>query len=78
MYPANVIAAVVSVVISLAVSVASVVYNEMTVTPKIIITVLSLSYMSFLCATVGYDKVVQAIRQVVQLSEDKQALNGDK
>lgn len=63
-YKANTIAGVVSLVISLAVSVGYSVVNEINIANgTFIVCVVSLVFLSWLCAMVGYDKVIQSISQ---------------
>jgi hypothetical protein len=64
-YSANVLAAITSVVLSLAISIGYLIYTGMKFTPQIGVVIVALMYLSFLAATVGYDKVVQAIKQIV-------------
>ena len=63
-YSANVLAAVASVVISLLASVGYLVWTETAFNAKIAVELIALMYLSFLVATNGYDKVIQAIKQV--------------
>ena len=63
-YSANVMAAIVSVVISIAISIGYMVWTETTLNAKIAVELIALMYLSFLVATNGYDKVIQAIKQI--------------
>lgn len=63
-YSANVMAAVTSVIISAAVSAAYLVWTETALNGKIAVELIALMYLSFLVATNGYDKVIQAIKQI--------------
>lgn len=63
-YSSNVLAVVVSTVLSVAVSVCYIVYANVAVTVQVVIEIVVLVYLSFLVATNGYDKVVQAIDQI--------------
>ncbi|MCH5271563.1 MAG: hypothetical protein J1E83_12575 [Lachnospiraceae bacterium] len=63
-YSANVMAAITSVVISAAVSAGYLVWTETAINGKIAVELIALMYLSFLVATNGYDKVVQAIKQL--------------
>jgi hypothetical protein len=63
-YSSNVLAAVVSVVMAVAVSYAYLVMNDIAFTTKIGVEIFSLMYLSFLTSTVGYDKVVQMLGQI--------------
>lgn len=62
-YRANTLAGLVALVISICVGVGYGVLNNMTITPQLIVYLVALVFMSWLCAMVGYDKVVQAISQ---------------
>ena len=76
--PPNVLAAVTSCVLSVSISAGYIIYNEIQLTPQVIIEIIALTYLGFLCSTVGYDKVIQSIRQIVAIKEDNLAMNGDK
>lgn len=64
-YSSNVLAACVSVVLSLFVSIGYMIVTDTTFSVKIVVAIVALMYLSFLAATVGYDKVVQAIKQII-------------
>ncbi len=61
---ANIVAAIVSIVVSWSVGVGYVVYNDIAFNTQIIILLIVLVIGSWLCAMVGYDKVVQTIKQI--------------
>lgn len=63
-YSANVLAAVTAVIVSVLFFAGYLVLTENTFSLKILITGAVVSYLSFLVATVGYDKVVQMITQI--------------
>lgn len=63
-YSSNVIASVLAVLFAVGISAAYIVMTDMALTPKIAIYVVALVLLSFLCATLGYDKVVQTITQI--------------
>lgn len=63
-YSANVRAAITSVIISITVSAGYLVWTETAFNQKIAVELIALMYLSFLAATNGYDKVVQALRQI--------------
>lgn len=67
-YSANILAAIVAVVLTIGASVGYIIYMGLNVTPKICVEIAALTFLAFLCATVGYDKVVQAIEQLKKLS----------
>lgn len=63
-YSSNVLAAVVSTVLSAAVFAGACVFTENTFSLKILVSGIAVAYLGFLTATVGYDKVVQMIGQL--------------
>lgn len=69
-YSSNVLAAILSVVIACAVSVSYMVMNDIVFNAKIGIQIAVLMYLGFLAATVGYDKVIQTIRQIQTVEEE--------
>ena len=68
-YSANILAAVVSVVLTVAASIGYIIYTSIPVTPQVVVCVIAMVFLAFLCATVGYDKVVQAIEQLKKLAK---------
>ena len=62
-YYANTLAGVVSLVLSLAVGVGYALTSEIGFTAHVFVYLTALVFISWLCAMVGYDKVVQAISQ---------------
>lgn len=63
-YLKNILAAIVSVVVSIAVSVGYLILTHTAVTPEIIVYIITLIVLSWLCAMLGYDKVVQTLAQI--------------
>ena len=63
-YSSNILAAVLSMVISSAVCVIYLIMNDVVFSLKIGVEVVVLMYLGFLVSTVGYDKVVQTIKQI--------------
>lgn len=63
-YSLNVLAATVSVVLSVAISAGYLIWTETMLNARIAVELIALAYLSFLVSTNGYDKVVQAIRQI--------------
>lgn len=63
-YSANLLAVVVSIVVAIAVCGIYLVMNDIAFTLKIGVEAAVLTYVSFLVATVGYDKVVQMFSQI--------------
>ena len=66
-YSSNVMAAVTAVIISVALSAEYLIYTETMLNAKIGVELIALAYLSFLVATNGYDKVIQAIKQIKQI-----------
>ena len=63
-YSANILAAILSVVFAIGISIAYIVMYNITFSPQIVVYMIALVLLSFLCATLGYDKVVQTISQI--------------
>ena len=63
-YSSNILAAVLSIVIASAVCVIYLIMNDVVFSLKIGVEVVVLMYLGFLVSTVGYDKVVQTIKQI--------------
>lgn len=62
-YRANTLAGVISVILSLGIGSAYIVLNNTQFTVQMLVCLIALIFMSWLCAMVGYDKVIQAISQ---------------
>lgn len=62
-YKANTLTGFIAFTLSIAVGIGYVYFNAITFTPPIIVSLIALAFMSWLCAMVGYDKVVQAVSQ---------------
>lgn len=62
-YYANTLAGIVSVILSVAIGVGYMMISGISFTSQSIIYLVALVFISWLCAMVGYDKVVQAISQ---------------
>lgn len=69
-YSSNVLAAVSSVVIACAVSVIYLIMNDLAFSLKVGVEIVILMYLGFLTSTVGYDKVVQMIKQIQSIKEE--------
>lgn len=63
-YSSNLLAAIVAVILTVAVSAGYMIYYDMAFTPQIVVIVIALTFLSFLSATVGYDKIKQLIEQL--------------
>lgn len=62
-YYANTLAGIVSTALSACLGIAYVVINEMPFTAPIVVYIIGLAFLGWLCAMVGYDKIVQVITQ---------------
>ena len=60
-YNADVLAAVTAVVLTVIVSIGYIIIKSIAVTPQTIVTVIAMAFLSFLCSTVGFDKVFEGI-----------------
>lgn len=69
-YSSNVLAASSSVVIACAVSIIYLIMNDISFSLKIGVEIFILMYLVFLVSTVGYDKVVQIIKQIQGIKEE--------
>ena len=70
-YSSNVLAAISSVVIAFAVSVIYMIMNDVALSLKIGVEVVILMYLGFLTSTIGYDKVIQTIKQIQETKDSK-------
>lgn len=69
-YSSNVLAAVSSVIIACAVCVIYIIMNDLVFSLKVGVEIVIFMYLGFLTSTVGYDKVVQTIRQIQNIKEE--------
>lgn len=70
-YYANTLAGIVSVILSVAIGVGYMTLSNVSFTSQSIIYLVALVFISWLCAMVGYDKVVQAISQFKTVSTNE-------
>lgn len=63
-YSANLLAAIVSVVLSVATCAGYLIYTSTPFTAQVAVIVVALTFLSFLSATVGYEKVKQMLEQL--------------
>lgn len=70
-YSSNVLAAIFSTIISGCVSAGYLIMNDMTISVKIGVEIVVLMYLGFLVSTVGYDKVIQTLKQLQIIKEDE-------
>lgn len=71
-YSKNILAGIVAIVIGVLVSVGYCVLTHTPATDEIIVYAVCLVGLSWICAMVGYDKVVQTLTQVKSKKEDDQ------
>lgn len=69
-YYANTLAGIVSLFVSSAVGAGYMVLTNTAFSAQVIVYLIALVFMSWLCAMVGYDKVVQAISQFKTSGKD--------
>ena len=63
-YSSNVLAAIVSVVLAVAIPTGYVLYSGGCFSLQLVIHIIVLAVLSWLCAMLGYDKVLQALAQI--------------
>ena len=63
-YSSNILAAIVAVILTVAVSVGYIIYVDIVVSPKVIITIIALTFLSFLASMLSFDKVKQLLIQI--------------
>lgn len=63
-YPANLIAAVTAVVTAGAICAGYLILNNMPLTPQVWVYIVAIVVLTWLCATLGYDKIVQTLSQL--------------
>lgn len=62
-YHANTLTGIISMILSTVIGIAYVIMAAIPFTAQIVVGIITLVFMSWLCAMVGYDKVIQAISQ---------------
>lgn len=60
--PANILAAIVSVVLAVGLGVGYVILSGMSFTANIVVCIVALAFAGWLCAMVGYDKVIGSFK----------------
>lgn len=63
-YSSNLLAAATSIVIAAAIFGGYMIMNDITFTIKIAVQIVVLMYLAFLSSTVGYDKIIQTLKQI--------------
>ena len=72
-YYANTLAGIVSLILSLAIGVGYTLISNIGFTTQVIVYLIALVFITWLCAMVGYDKVVQAISQFKTASTENES-----
>lgn len=70
-YNANILSGIVAAVLSVGASVAYVILAEIAFTIQTLVCIVILVFLSWLCAMVGYDKVIQVISQLKTSGKDR-------
>lgn len=70
-YSSNVLAAIFSTILSGAVCAVYLIMNDVAFSVKIGVEIVVIMYLGFLISTVGYDKVVQMLKQLKDSKQDK-------
>ena len=70
-YYANTLVGIISIIVAAAVATAYVVVTGTLITASVVVCVVALVLLSWLCAMVGYDKVIQAISQFKTYSKEE-------
>lgn len=63
-YSSNILAAILSTILSGAVCAIYLIMNDIGFSVKIVVEIVVLMYLGFLVATVGYDKIIQTLKQL--------------
>ena len=69
-YHANTLAGAVALVLSVAIGIGYIAVTGATFTAQVVVSLIALVFMSWLCAMVGYDKVIQTISQINNTGKD--------
>lgn len=63
-YSANILAMGISITLSIAISVCYAIYFCIDINSQFFIFTIALCYLSFLTSTLGYDKIIQTLKQI--------------
>ena len=63
-YSSNLLAAITSVIIAAAIFGGYMIMNDIAFSIKIAVQIVVLMYLAFLSSTVGYDKIIQTLKQI--------------
>ncbi len=64
-YAANLLAAVVAVVLTITASIGYILIKGIAVNAAVIVEIIAMTFLSFLCSTVGFDKIKQTVIQIL-------------
>ena len=64
-YAPNLLAAITAVVLTIAASIGYILIKSVPVTAAVVVEIIALAFLSFLCSTVGFDKIKQTIVQLL-------------
>ena len=70
-YSSNVLAAIFSTILSGAVCAIYLIMNDIAFSVKVGVEIAVIMYLGFLISTVGYDKVIQMLKQIKDTKQDK-------
>lgn len=68
-YSSNALAAILSIVLSCGICIVYLIMNDISFSMKIGVEIAVLMYLGFLVSTVGYDKVLQMLKQIQNVKE---------
>ena len=68
-YSSNALAAILSILLSCGVCIVYLIMNDISFSMKIGVEIAVLMYLGFLVSTVGYDKVLQMLKQIQNVKE---------
>lgn len=69
-YQANTLAGIIALVLSLSIGIGYAIVTDLAFTAPVVFSLIGLVFMSWLCAMVGYDKVIQTITQFKNTGKD--------
>ena len=69
-YHANTLAGIIALILSIGIGVGYTVISNISFSSLVVVYLVALTFMSWLCAMVGYDKVIQAISQFKTTRKD--------
>lgn len=64
-YAANLLAAIMAIILTIFMSIGYIVIKHIPVDGTVIVEIIAMVFLSFLCSTVGFDKIKQTILQIL-------------